>query len=313
MKLGVPMQQEVSNNGFTWINIGKPSRADMNELSQKFPFHELNLADCLSKIQIPKIDRYQDHIFVILHFPMAERESIPRSSQLAAFMGTGYLVTVHQDDLKPLKELFEQCNSDEKARHELMGKSAGYLFHSIIDALTDDLFNVVRKVVGNIDDIEDVVFDEKASAAKEISHVRRQITSLRRIAIPLRRTLTEITSKDIQRFSEENLTDYFDDVKDHIDKAIDTIEDSKETVEIYKDTDYMHGTDKTNKILAVLTIIFTLSIPASIISSIYGMNVELPIIDASVLGGYATFIVTVSSSAVLALGMFLYFRKIRWI
>jgi magnesium transporter len=313
MKLGVPMQQEVSNNGFTWINIGKPSRADMNELSQKFPFHELNLADCLSKIQIPKIDRYQDHIFVILHFPMAERESIPRSSQLAAFMGSGYLVTVHQDDLKPLNELFEQCNSDEKARHELMGKSAGYLFHSIIDALTDDLFNVVRKVVGNIDDIEDVVFDDKASAAKEISHVRRQITSLRRIAIPLRRTLTEITSKDIQRFSEENLTDYFDDVKDHIDKAIDTIDDSKETVEIYKDTDYMHGTDKTNKILAVLTIIFTLSIPASIISSFYGMNVELPIIDPSILGGYATFIVTVSASAVLALGMSLYFRKIRWI
>ncbi|MGH7909649.1 MAG: CorA family divalent cation transporter, partial [Thermodesulfobacteriota bacterium] len=200
-----------------------------------------------------------------------------------------------------------------KVRQELMGKSAGYLFHSIVDALTDDLLNVVRKVVGNIDDIEDVVFDEKANAAKEISYVRRQITSLRRITIPLRRTLTEITSKDIQRFSEENLTDYFDDVRDHIDKAIDTIEESKETIEIYKDTDNMHGTDKSNKILAVLTIIFTLSMPASIISSFYGMNVELPIIDPSILGGYATFIVSASASAILALGMVLYFRKIRWI
>ncbi|MGI0025747.1 MAG: magnesium transporter CorA family protein, partial [Nitrososphaera sp.] len=218
------MVQEVSNDGFTWIDIGKPSKTDMIELGQKFRFHELNLEDCLSKIQIPKIDRYEDHIFVILHFPMAERESIPRSSQLAAFMGSGYLVTVHQGDLKPLLELFEQCKRDEKARQELMGKSAGYLFHSIVDALTDDLLNVVRKVVGNIDDIEDVVFDEKANAAKEISYVRRQITSLRRITIPLRRTLTEISSKDIQRFSEENLTDYFDDVRDHIDKAIDTIE-----------------------------------------------------------------------------------------
>ena len=307
------MLQEIVNNGFTWVDVGKPGKADMIELGLRFHFHELNLADCLSKIQIPKIDRYEDHIFVILHFPMAEHESIPRSSQLAAFLGSGYLVTVHQGDLKPLVEMFEQCKGNEKARQELMGKSAGYLFHSIVDALTDDLLNVVRKVVGNIDDIEDIVFDEKSNAAREISHVRRQITSLRRITIPLRRTLTEITSRDIQRFSEENLTDYFDDVRDHIDKAIDTLEESKETIEIYKDTDYMHGTDKSNKILAVLTIIFTLSMPASILSSFYGMNVELPIIDPSVLGGYATFIVTVSASAILALGMLFYFRKIRWI
>jgi magnesium transporter len=307
------MLQEIGNNGFTWVDVGKPAKADMVELGRRFHFHELNLADCLSKIQIPKIDRYEDHIFVILHFPMAEHESIPKSSQLAAFLGSGYLVTVHQGDLKPLVEMFEHCRENEKARQELMGKSAGYLFHSIVDTLTDDLFNVIRKVVGNIDDIEDIVFDEKSNAAKEISHVRRQITSLRRITIPLRRTLTEITSRDIQKFSEENLTDYFDDVKDHIDKAIDTLEESRETVEIYKDTDYMHGTDKSNKILAVLTIIFTLSMPATIISSLYGMNVALPIIDPDILGGYATFIVTVSISAILALGMVFYFRKIRWI
>jgi magnesium transporter len=305
--------QELANNGFVWVDIGKPSKADMMELGRRFHFHELNLADCLSKIQIPKIDRYSDHIFVILHFPMAERESIPRSTQLAAFMGSGYMVTVHQDELKPLADVLDQCLRDPNARQELMGKSAGYLFHSIVDALTDDLLNVVRKVVGNIDDIEDVVFDEKATAAREISYIRRQITSLRRITIPLRRTLTEMTSKDIQRFSEENLTDYFDDVKDHIDKAIDTIEESKETIEIYKDTDNMHGTDKSNKILAVLTIIFTLSMPASIMSSLYGMNVELPLLDPSILGGYTTFIVIVSITSMLALGMILYFRRIGWV
>ena len=285
----------------------------MKELGQRYGFHELNLADCLSKIKIPKIDRYESHIFVILHFPIAERESIPKSTQVAAFMGSGYLVTVHQEDLKPLVDLFEQCRQSEKARQELMGKSAGYLFHSIVDAMTDDLLNVVRKVVGNIDDIEDVVFDEKSNAAKEISYIRRQVTSLRRITIPLRRTLAEITSRDIQRFSEENLADYFDDVRDHIDKAIDTIDESKETIEIYKDTDNMHATDKSNKILAVLTIIFTLSMPASIISSIYGMNVNLPVFDTDFLGGYGTFVAAASASGIIVLLMSLYFRKIRWI
>jgi magnesium transporter len=259
---------EIKNNGFIWIEIDKPTRDQMKTLAERFPFHELNLEDCLSKIQIPKIDRYEDHVFVILNFPSLEKERIPRSSQLAVFIGSAYLVTIHHGELKPISEIFQQCAQSDKARQELMGRSAGYLFHSIIDALTDDLLNLVRKIVGNIEDIEDVVFDEQANAAGEISYIRRQIAVLRRIAIPLRRTLNEISGKDISRFSEEDLTLYFDDVNDHIDKVIDTLEESKETIEIYKDTDYLHGTDRSNKILAILTIVFTLSLPITIMSSL---------------------------------------------
>jgi magnesium transporter len=307
---------EVRNNGFIWIDIIKPNRDEMKKISERFPFHELNLEDCLSKIQIPKIDRYEDHAFVILNFPTLEKERIPRSRQLAAFIGSGYLVTVHEEELRPISEIFQQCAQSDKARQELMGRSAGYLFHSIIDVLTDDLLNLVRKIVGNIEDIEDVVFDEHANAASEISYIRRQITVLRRIAIPLKRTVNEIASKDIRRFSEEDLTLYFDDVNDHIDKVIDTLEESKETIEIYKDTDYLHGTDRSNKILAILTIIFTLSMPVTIMSSLYGMNVDIPTIeDASLkfLGRYTTFIMIVLASSFIAVAMALYFHKIKWI
>jgi Mg2+ and Co2+ transporter CorA len=71
---------EVKNNGFIWIDIAKPTRDEMKKLAERFPFHELNLEDCLSKIQIPKIDRYEDHVFIILNFPTLEKERIPRSS-----------------------------------------------------------------------------------------------------------------------------------------------------------------------------------------------------------------------------------------
>jgi magnesium transporter len=307
---------EIKNNGFIWIDIAKPSRDEMKKLAERFPFHELNLEDCLSKIQIPKIDRYEDHVFVILNFPTLEKERIPRSSQLAAFIGSGYLVTIHHGELKPISEIFQQCIKSDKARQELMGRSAGYLFHSIIDALTDDLLNLVRKIVGNIEDIEDVVFDEKSDAAGEISYIRRQITVLRRIVIPLKRTVNEITAKDIRRFSEEDLTLYFDDVNDHIDKVIDTLEESKETIEIYKDTDFMHGTDRSNKILAILTIIFTLSMPVTIMSSLYGMNVDIPAIEdesLEFLGRYTTFVIIVIGSSAIAVATALYFHKIKWI
>ena len=101
---------------------------------------------------------------------------------------------------------------------------------------------------------------------KEIALLRREITTLRRFVIPLKRIVLDF-SKDIQKFSEGDLTLYFDDVKDHIDKVIEVPEESKETIEIFKVPDFMLSTEKSNKILAVLTILFTLSIPATVVAA----------------------------------------------
>lgn len=302
--------QVIRNDGFTWIDVSRPTREEMKELGRNFSFHELNLDDCLSKIQIPKIDRYPDHIFLILHFPVVERESVARASQLSVFMGAGYLVTVHQDDLRRLIEIFGACATDEKQRAELMGRSSGYLFHSVVDALVDDLLDFVRKARGNIEDIEDAVFDERTSVAKEVSYLRRQTLALRRMAVELKATLLEFGVKDIQKFSGgEDLVPYFDDVKDHLEKAVRILDEAKDTVEIFKDTDFMHGVDKSNKILAVLTIIFTLSMPATILSSFYGMNIDMPVIQ----GPYAMLAIVSALSLFSAFGMFWYFRRLKWI
>lgn len=307
--------ESISNNGVVWINIQRPSRSDMDGLGQKYPFHRLNLEDCLSKIQIPKVDRHEDHLFIILHFPTTDKEKGFVFSQLAVFLGTDYVITVHQGDLKPLLELFQLCKADEKMRQNTMGKSAGYLLHKIIDNLVDDLLHILMKVVGNIDDIEDSVFDEKISIPRQISLLRREITTLRRIVIPLRRTVVDLT-KEIQRFSKEDVTPYFGDIKDHIEKVLETLEEAKETVEIYKDTDFMLSQEKTNKILAVLTIVFTLSIPATVVGTFYGMNVNLPgsIADPwEWLGPYTTLIFVLAVSVGSAALMILYFRRLGWL
>ncbi len=308
--------ETISSNGVLWTNIQKPTYSDMTVLGQKYPFHRLNLEDCLSKIQIPKIDRYEDHTFVILHFPTPDKEKGFLFSQLAIFIGTDYLVTIHHGDLKPLEELFAMCKIDERQRQVIMGKSAGYLLYKIIDTLVDDLLHILMKVVGNIDDIEDSVFDERISIPRQISLLRREITTLRRIVIPLRRTVVDL-SKDVQRFSREDLAVYFKDVQDHIEKVYEALEEAKETVEIYKDTDFMLSNEKTNKILAVLTIVFTLSIPATVIGTFYGMNINLPggteIGPWDQLGIYTTLIFVLAASSVSALFMVLYFRRLGWL
>ncbi len=311
----------IQGGKFVWIDLQNPDRTDVEKLAEKYNFNLLNIEDCVTKFELPKLDSYDDHFFVILHFPpLSQKIGISKNSQLSIFVGKDFLVTVHQGDLKPLVELAEICktNSDQQKKEKLLGKSPGFLLHEIIDVLVDDLLHTSRKIIANLDEIEDRVFDETKPVARSIALLRREINRLRRIVNPLKKFVLEI-AKNIKRFSDrgdEELTLYFDDVIDHIDKVIETLEESRETMEIYKDTDFVLSTEKTNKVLAVLTIIFTLAIPSTVIGTFYGMNVNLPggmEYNSMILGPFTTFIVVIIASAIPAIMMFTYFKKLGWI
>jgi magnesium transporter len=313
--------ETIQGEKFAWIDLQNPDRSDVEKLAEKFNFNTLNIEDCMTKSELPKLDSYDDHFFVILHFPpLAQKAGISKNSQLSIFLGKDFLVTVHQGDLKPLVELAEICKtgSDQQRKDRLLGKSSGLLLHEIIDVLVDDLLHTSRKVIANLDEIEDRVFDETKPVARNIALLRREINRLRRIANPLKKFVLEI-AKNIKRFSErddEELTLFFDDVIDHIDKVIETLEESRETMEIYKDTDFVLSTEKTNKVLGLLTIIFTLAIPSTVIGTFYGMNVNLPggIGDNPMfLGPFTIFIIIILASAIPAILMFAYFKKLGWI
>ncbi|MEM2161006.1 MAG: magnesium transporter CorA family protein [Candidatus Nitrosotenuis sp.] len=311
--------ETIQGNGFTWTDIQNPDRAEIEKLGQMYNFNSLNLDDSISKIQLAKIDNYDDHSFIILHFPpLALKRGMSKFNQLAVFIGKDYLVTIHYGELKPLVDMVAQCKENSQYRNELLGKSSGFLLYKIVDVLVDDLLHTLRRIVENLDEIEDDVFDENKSTPKKISLLRREITILRRIVHPLRKTVLE-TSKNTQRFSnpDDDLVIHFDDVIDHIDKVAETLDEAKETMEIYKDTDFMLSTEKSNKILAVLTIIFTLTIPPAVVAAIYGMNINLPggIQTGSwtFWGEYTTFIVMMIFSFVPALIMYVYFYKKKWV
>ena len=313
--------ETIQGEKFVWIDLQNPDRNDVEKLAEKYNFNALNIEDCMTKFELPKLDSYDDHFFVILHFPpLAQKIGISKNSQLSIFIGKDFMVTVHQGDLKPLVELVEICktNVDQQRKDRLLGKSSGLLLHEILDVLVDDLLHTSRKIIANLDEIEDRVFDETKPVARSIALLRREINRLRRIVNPLKKFVLEIT-KHVKQFSDsedDELTLFYDDVIDHIDKVIETLEESRETMEIYKDTDFVLSTEKTNKVLAVLTIIFTLAIPSTVIGTFYGMNVDLPggIGNNSIfLGPFTTFIIVIIASAIPAIMMFTYFKKLGWI
>jgi magnesium transporter len=316
----------VEFDGFSWIDACKPTRAEMEILARKYDFHMLNIEDSVTKNQLAKIDRYESHVFVVLLLPSygkeAAKNNASKFSQLSIFVGKDYLVTVHQGDLKPLTEMFELCKgSDKETRRKIMGRSAAYLFHGIVDALVDELLHMTRKVVGNLDDIEDSVFDESRSAAREIATLRREIMMLKHAVNPLKRVILEFGSRDAPRFSESeidaDLARYYADVNDHVAKVAETLDEAKETVEIFKDSNFMLSTERSNKVLQILTIVFTLFIPAMSLASIYGMNVQVPGTLQSgtwaFWGPYTSLVIVVLVSTGSVLMMLWYFRTKGWL
>ena len=319
-----PIKNKIENiqgKKFNWIDLQNPDRDEIEKLSEQYNFNALNIEDCMTRFELPKLDSYDDHFFVILHFPpLSQKMGNSRNSQLSIFVGKDFIVTIHQGDLKPLVELVETCktNLDQQRKEKILEKSSGELLHEIIDMLVDDLLHTSRKIIANLDEIEDRVFDETKPVARSIALLRREINRLRRIVNSLKKFVLEI-AKNVKKFSEredEELALYFDDIIDHIDKVIETLEESRETMEIYKDTDFVLSTEKTNKVLGLLTIIFTLAIPSTVIGTFYGMNINLPggiENNIMVLGPHTMFIMIILASSIPAIMMFAYFKKLGWI
>lgn len=308
----------IRHQQITWMDIKDPNRREIGRLAEKYPFHPLHLEDCISKGQFPKLEQNLEdkYIFLLLHFPNKSSEDQRIiTSQICFFLGKNYLVTTHEDTNAVLSDIFNVCKTSAKQKEAYMDQSAAHLLYVLIDHLTSDLSPIMQMILKEVDEAEDIVFDDKVSGAYKIGQLRQKIISLRRMIGPLRGIIQELTDK-INKFTTMDLSVYFEDITHWVEKAWETLEEAKETVEVYKDADFIISTEKTNRILAILTIVFTLAIPATVIGTFYGMNVQLPGGTEAGFwefwGKYTTFIVILLASALPAFVMAWYFKKRGW-
>jgi len=309
--------RSLPNGDVTWVDITDPTASETAKLERDYHFHPLDLEDCISGRQLTKVEDHGEHFFIMLHFPMKDDHGVIASFQVSMFLGRNYLVSLHPASCKVLSELFESSKDDEQQRGALM-KSSTYLAYRIIDGLVEGIFSILDSVQENLDSIEATVFDEKKSSADSINRARRQIAILGRIISPLRLFLPDIVKA--QKDSEEDLSIYFSDIDHKVGKASATVDEMKEMVEIYKDTDFVINSERTNTVLSILTILFTLTIPATVISSIFGMNVPLPggwnfgvTGPLDYFGPYTTLLFIFVAMLMPALIMAAYFRRVGWL
>jgi magnesium transporter len=293
----------------TWINVEKPTSSDMEYLAKNYLFNLFDLEDCLSRIERPKIDEYENYLFLVLHFPVFKQESrVTTSSQVSIFIGEDFLVTVHTGDLKTLAKLFDDCQLNERAREEHMARSSGYLLYRILDRLVDYCFPILNRVIANIEAAEDRLFSEPArDTVQEISVLRRDVMSYRRI---IRHQPAILKSLEVREypFLREDLDVYFGDIGDHIGTISETLEEYKEVVEGLNATSDSLFSHRTNEVMKMLTVLGTILLPLLVISGIYGMNVSLPFGDSSF-----AFPLIILFTLCISGGMLAYFRNRRWI
>jgi magnesium transporter len=292
----------------TWLNIEKPTRADMDYLAKNYLFNLFDLEDCLSRIERPKIDEYQNYLFLVLQFPVFKKDTlVTTASQVSIFIGDGFLVTVHTGDLKPLANLFNDCQQNERAREDHMARSSGYLLYRILDRLVDYCFPITNKIIANVEEAEDHLFSEPArDTVREISILRRDIMAYRRIIRPQPSILKSLEVRDYP-FLREDLDVYFGDIGDHISKISETLDEYKEVVEGLSATSDSLFSHRTNEVMKMLTVLGTILLPLLVISGLYGMNVPLPFEDSSFAFLFIILITLFVSGSMLA-----YFRYRRW-
>jgi magnesium transporter len=303
----------ISEGKLTWVYMEKPSNNEVKFLKQHFNFHPLNLDDVLSRIQRPKIDEYEDHLFVVLHFPVFDKENrITRPSEVDIFIGENYVVTIHcSADLKPLAKFFRECQIREESRQTYLGRSSGFLFYHILDRLVNYCFPILGKITESIDDIEDVIFSKAVpETVRQIFLIRRDLISFRRVIRPQIAVIETLEREEYPFFKEEQEV-YFGDIADHTRKIWDGLEDCKEVVDGLAETSNWLTSHRIQEIMRVLTIVMGILAPPTLLSGIFGMNIPLP--GGVEPGRLLPLGILLSVMALIGAGMFFYLHHRKWI
>ncbi|MBC7707751.1 magnesium transporter CorA family protein [Polaromonas sp.] len=308
--------QRLERNGVTWVCVEKASKEIFSNLEQTYNLHPVHLKESTQTIQLTEVEREDNYIFLLLHLPTYDpRTDRIHTSQVGVFLGDKFVITIHDGQTSALTKLFTACLSDDMLADNLCNESAGYLLYGLIKQLLNDVSATIEVLLNELDAVEVVVFDDNKADAYKIGKLRQKIIRLKRVVDPLNIVLVDL-AQQINDFSQEHLSKYYSNNAKLAKKLTEVIAEAQETIEIFKDADFTTSTEQTNRILAVLTLVFTFTIPVTVLGTLYGMNVPLPGgltgHPLTFLGDFTTLILVITVSAFAALIMYSYFRRKQW-
>jgi magnesium transporter len=304
-----PKVEVVEAPGLKWINIERPRGVDGAWLQERYDFHPLDYEDVFSRNQRPKVDEYDDYLFIVLHFPRYDKlVARLNAAELDLFVGQDFLITLPNEPLQPVEYLFERCRTSEEVRESLFSKGPGYLLYKIVDDCVDASFPMLRKIGNKLEHIEEDIFEGGHSeVVRDISNVKQEIINFRKIIRPQRAAFRDL-ERTKHRYLAEDLDIYFDDVVDASERIWDMLENYKEVIEGLEDTNESAISHRVNEVLRVLTAFSVVILPLTLVASIWGMNVGVP-----GQGSTTAFWLIIAGMVAMLSGMLWFFRHRGWL
>ena len=297
-----------------WLDLETPSQEELELLREQFHFHPLALEDAAHPHQRPKLDEYGEYVFLAADevtldvsayqsAPSAREAQAVQARQMAAFLGSHFLVTVHTQPVTTIQTLRARC--DHHA--QLLQRGPDYILYSLLDALVDGYFPLLEALEEQIDELEDRIVDRPdRSILDTLFGMKRDLTRLRRHTSPLREVLQSLTSRDFPNVHSETLP-YFRDVADHLFRIYETLDSHRDLMSNMLDAYLSQVSNEMNRVMQKLSIVATIFLPITFITGYFGMNFDKqPWMKTDV--WFWTWVMTM-----VAAGTYWWFRKRHWV
>ncbi len=300
--------------GVTWIAFtGQLQQHWIDSLEEVLQIHPLVIEDIVNAGQRPKVEEFDDHLFLTLKtFFSSEKANTIKTQQLSIVLGENYVLTFQNHPNELFDDVLQRIKS---GKGRIRGMGPDYLTYRLVDSVVDSYFNVIDKVGDAIETIEDRLMAEpEEQVLYDIHSLKRDMIFLRRSIWPMREVVGTL-SRDRTSMINPETEVFYRDIYDHTIQVIDTIETFRDMLSGMLDLYLSSLSNKMNEVMKVLTIIATIFIPLTFIAGIYGMNFDP---DASPLnmpelGWYFGYPFAMGSMVIIAIIMLIFFRKKKWI
>ncbi|WP_419659897.1 CorA: magnesium transport protein [Desulfosarcina variabilis str. Montpellier] len=292
----------------TWINVvGIQDIALIEDIGRHYHIHPLTLEDILNTTQRPKVESFDDYLFIVIKMLEhdKEKDSIV-SEQLSLVLGKTVLISFQEDEGDVFNPVRERIR---KGKGRIRSAGCDYLAYALIDAIVDNYFVILENVGQRLEAVEEAIdSDLDADILEKIHTIRRELIYLRKQVWPIREIITYL-QKDGAPLIGEATGPFLRDVYDHTIQVIDTIESLRDMLSGMQDLYLSIISNRMNEVMKVLTIIATIFIPLSFIAGIYGMNFNhMP--ELTWRWGYpAVWLLIIGIVAM----MIVFFRRKKWI
>lgn len=296
------------NRDVVWVNVEGVHDVELIRiLGEKHVFHPLVLEDIVNTVQRPKIEDYDDYLFIVLKMLNPTTDLNFSSEQLSIILGKDYLFTFQEEGNGDVFNSVRERIRGGKGKIRNMG--ADYLAYSLIDAIVDGYFGILEGFGERIVDVEEILTNSPDQKSLHlINGMKKEIIYLRKTVWPLREAISFLERGDSQILRTDTRV-YFRDVYDHTVQVIDTVETYRDLLSGMLDLYLSSISNRTNEVMKFLTVIGTIFMPLTFLVGVYGMNFKhFPELEWH--NGY--FILWGLMIAV-ALLMVAYFRKKNWL